>query len=293
MPPVLEQTAITGYIRPEAAAVTGLRTGIPVIAGTVDAWCDIIGCVGIAPGGAVDVAGTSEVVALTTAELVNGDGVFGAPLADGRYWVGGPMQVGGAALTWLSRCFYGQESPDFRLLESEAMSVAPGAEGLLFLPYLRGERAPVWDPVARGTFVGLTDLHSRAHCTRAVYEGVAYAVRDLLERCKAVAGAAPKVVRVSGSGSVSDFWNQVKADIIGLPVQRVAVLEAACLGAAVLAAAGVGLFDGLEQASEAMVRVGETFDPIAAHVSCYERMFATWRLLYPTLRPLFQRLSVR
>jgi xylulokinase len=293
MPPVLGQTAITGHVKPGAAAATGLQPGVPVITGTIDAWCDIIGCVGIAPGSAVDVAGTSEVVALTMAELVSGDGVFGAPLANGRYWVGGPMQVGAAALTWLSRCFYGQESPDFRLLESEAMSVAPGAEGLLFLPYLRGERAPVWDPAARGTLFGLTDRHSRAHCTRAVYEGVAYAVRDLLERCKAVAVAAPKAVRVSGGGSASDFWNQVKADIIGLPVQRVAVLEAACLGAAVLAAAGVGLFDGLEQASEAMIRVGETFDPIAAHVSRYESMFATWRLLYPTLRPLFQRLSVR
>jgi xylulokinase len=293
MPPVLEQTAIAGHVRPEAAGVTGLRPGTPVIAGTIDAWCDIIGCGGIAPGGAVDVAGTSEVVALTTAELVNGDGVFGAPLADGRYWVGGPMQVGGAALAWLSRCFYGQESPDFHLLESEAMSVAPGADGLLFLPYLRGERAPVWDPRARGTLFGLTDLHSRAHCARAVYEGVAYAVRDLLERCKAITAVAPKAVRVSGSGSASDFWNQVKADIIGLPVQRVAVLEVACLGAAVLAAAGVGLFDGLEQASEAMIRVGETFDPVAVHVSRYEEMFATWRLLYPALRPLFQRLSVR
>jgi sugar (pentulose or hexulose) kinase len=202
------------------------------------------------------------------------------------------MQVGGAALAWLSMCFYGQESPDFCLLESEAMSVATGAEGLLFLPYLRGERAPVWDPTARGTFFGLTDLHSRAHCARAVYEGVAFAVRDLLERCKAVAATAPKVVRVSGSGSASDFWNQVKADIIGLPVQRVAVLEAACLGAAVLAAAGVGLFGDLEQASEAMICIGETFDPVAAHVSRYEKMFATWRLLYPTLRPLFRRLKV-
>jgi sugar (pentulose or hexulose) kinase len=118
-------------------------------------------------------------------------------------------------------------------------------------------------------------------------------VRDLLERCQAVAAAAPKAVRVSGGGAASDFWNQVKADVIGLPVQRVAVLEAACLGAAVLAAAGVGLFDGLEQASEAMIRVGETFDPVAAHVSRYDKMFATWRLLYPTLRPLFQRLRVQ
>ncbi len=296
MPPVLDPTGLAGHVTPDAAAATGLRPGIPVVTGTVDAWCEIIGCGGIAPGCAVDVTGTSEVVALVTERPVDGDGVASAPLAVGArsphlYWVGGPMQAGGAALVWLARCFYGQERPDFGLLEAEASAVAPGAEGLLFLPYLQGERAPVWDPTARGAFVGLTDRHTRAHCARAVYEGVAFAVRDLLERCQAAAGIAPDVLRVSGGGSASAFWNQVKADVTGLPVQRVAVPDAACLGAALLAAIGVGFFQDLDEAAGAMVRVGDIFDPIPAHVSRYDELFAVWHQLYPALHSIFSRLD--
>ena len=295
MPPVLEPTAVVGRVTPEAASATGLLAGVPVITGTIDAWCDIIGCGAVAPGCAVDVTGTSEVVALITEQPLDGDGIASAPLAAGRYWIGGPMQAGGAALLWLSRCFYGQEQPDFELMEAEASAVAPGAEGLLFLPYLQGERAPVWDPQARGAFVGLTDRHVRAHCARAVYEGVAFAVRDLLERCRA-AGAGkpcpyPEMLRVSGGGSASAFWNQVKADITGLPVQRVAVTDAACLGAAMLAAVGVGFFQNLEETAKAMVQVGEVFDPVPAHVSRYDELFAVWRSLYPALRPIFPRLG--
>ena len=292
MPPVLEQTAIVGHVTPDAASATGLRPGTPVVTGTVDAWCSIIGCGGTVAGCAVDVAGTSEVVALATARLVDGEGVGGAPLAKGHYWVGGPMQAGASTLVWLSRCFYGQEQPDFRLLESEASAVGPGAEGLLFLPYLQGERAPVWDPAARGAFVGLTDRHVRAHCARAVYEGVAFAVRDLLERSQVATGAKAEVLRVSGGGAASAFWNQVKADVTGRPVQQVEVPDAACLGAALLVAVGVGAFEGLEEATKAMVRVGKTFAPVAASIGRYDGLFATWRQLYPALHPVFRHLEV-
>ena len=307
LPPVLEPTGVVGRVTPEAASATGLRQDTPIVTGTIDAWCDIIGCGGSAPGCAVDVAGTSEVVALVTAEMVDGEGVFGASLAEGRYWVGGPMQAGGAALVWLAQCFYDQEQPDFRLLEAEASTITPGAEGLLFLPYLQGERAPVWDPAARGAFVGLTSRHTRAHCTRAVYEGVAFAVRDLLERCRAAAGFAPDVLRVSGGGSASAFWNQVKADVTGLPVQRMTVPDVACLGAALLAAVGAGsfnqaqdkLFDQtqdkalgrLDAATRAMVRVKDTFEPVPAHVARYDKSFTAWRRLYPALRPVFAQLE--
>ena len=291
MPPVIESTAVLGHVTPQAASVTGLRPGTPVVNGTVDAWCDIIGCGGIAPGCAVDVTGTSEVVALVTTELVDGDGVFGAPLTEGRYWIGGPMQAGGAAVAWMARCFYGQEQPNFDLLEAEASGVAPGAGGLFFLPYLQGERAPVWDPTARGAFVGLTDHHTRAHCARAVYEGVAFAVRDLLTRCWAATGLVPQVLRVAGGGAASAFWNQIRADVVGLPVQRALVADTACLGAAVLAAVGVGAFAGLDVAVGEMVRVESTYDPTLAHVSRYARLFATWRRLYPALCPIFPDLG--
>ena len=290
MPPALSPADVVGPVTQAAAALTGLPAGTPVVIGTIDAWCDIVGCGGVEPGCAVDVAGTSEVVALVTAQPVEGDGVFSSPLVEGRHWIGGPMQMGGAALEWLARGFYGGE-PDFGRMEAEASAVAPGAEGLLFLPYLRGERAPVWDSAARGAFVGLTDQHTRAHCARAVYEGVAFAVRDVLERSLTAAEIRPEVLRVSGGGARSAFWNQIKADVTGLPVQQMAVSDAACLGAAILAAVGTGVFDGLSDAAAAMAHPAAIFEPQAAHTTIYRALFSLWRGLYPALQPTFSRLS--
>jgi xylulokinase len=290
MPLALSPTDVVGPVTPEAAALTGLPVGAPVVIGAIDAWCDIVGCGGVEPGNAVDVAGTSEVVALVTAQPVEGDGVFSSPLVEGCHWIGGPMQMGGAALEWLARVFYGGE-PDFERMEAEASSVAPGAEGLLFLPYLRGERAPVWDSAARGAFVGLTDRHTRAHCARAVYEGVAFAVGDVLEHSLTAAEIRPEALRVSGGGARSAFWNQIKADVTGLTVQQMAVSDAACLGAATLAAVGTGTFDGLSDAAAAMTHPAATFEPQAAHAATYQTLFSLWRGLYPALQPTFSRLS--
>ena len=290
MPPALSPTDVVGAVTPGAAALTGLPVGAPVVIGAIDAWCDIIGCGGVEPGCAVDIAGTSEVVALVTAQPVEGDGVFSSPLVEERHWIGGPMQMGGAALEWLARGFYEGE-PDFERIETEAASIVPGAEGLLFLPYLRGERAPIWDSEARGAFVGLTDRHTRAHCARAVYEGVAFTVRDVLERCLAAAEIRPEALRVSGGGARSAFWNQIKANVTGLTVQQMAVSDAACLGAAILAAGGVRGFDSLADAAVAMTHPAATFEPQTAHAAAYQTLFSLWRELYLALQPTFSRLS--
>jgi len=290
MPPVLTPTSLVGEVTAAAAAATGLPAGIPVVTGTIDAWCDIIGCGGITPGCAVDVAGTSEVVALVTDHPAEGEGVYSSPLLDDLYWVGGPTQSGGKTLLWLADGFYGGEA-DFGRLEAEAASVPPGAEGLLFLPYLEGERAPIWDEAARGAFVGLTGRHTRAHCARAVYEGVAFAVRDILERSETAAGVVPAALRVSGGGSRSVFWNQIKADVTGRSVQQMSVSDAASLGAALLAAVGVGVFDGPAAAAKAMVHPAAILQPVPGRAACYEALFAVWRELYPALRPTFQRLE--
>jgi xylulokinase len=166
-----------------------------------------------------------------------------------------------------------------------------GADGLLFLPYLRGERAPVWDNQARGAFVGLTDRHTRAHCARAVYEGIAFAVRDILERSQVAASLRAETLRASGGASRSALWNQIKADVTGLPVQQMAVSDAACLGAAMLAAIGVQAHGDLAAAAAAMVRPTTVFVPGPGAVARYNELFAVWRELYPALRPLFPQLD--
>jgi xylulokinase len=291
MPLALSPEAVVGQVLPEAAAHTGLLAGTPVVGGTIDAWCGILGCGGVVPGRAIDLAGTSEVVAVVTAGPVVGtQGIMSAPLAEGLYWVGGPMQMGGAALDWLAGALYGGEGR-YDWLEAEASTIEPGAEGLLFLPYLRGERAPHWDDRARAAFVGLTDRHGRGHCARAVYEGVAFAVADLLERCLVGSGLRrPRALRVSGGGASSALWNQIKADVTGLPVQSMAA-ESACLGAAMLAAVGVAAFPGLQQAARSMVRPVATFAPRAEHRDLYAGLLALWQGLYPTLRATMSELS--
>jgi sugar (pentulose or hexulose) kinase len=200
------------------------------------------------------------------------------------------MHGGGATLLWLARSFYGNDA-DLEHVAAEASTTPPGAEGLLFLPYLRGERAPVWDEKARGAFVGLTDRHTRAHCARAVYEGMAFAVRDVLERSQAAANLRPTTLRVSGGAARSAFWNQIKADVTGLPVQQMAVSDAACLGAALLGAIGVQAFSGLGSAAQAMVRPATVFEPRQTAVALCNELFPTWCRLYPALRPFFVQLD--
>jgi len=291
MPPVLAPTEVVGRVKSEAAVETGLPAGVPVVTGTIDAWCDIIGCGGIASGCAVDVAGTSEVVALVTDRPAEGEGVFSSPLLEGLYWVGGPMQTGGRALLWLARGFYREEEAGFAQLEAEAAAVPPGAGGLLFLPYLRGERAPVWDEAAQGAFVGLTDRHTRAHCVRAVYEGVAFAVHHILSLAEEAAGLTAAELRVCGGGSRSRFWNQVKANVSGKRVLESQVAETAVLGAAMWAAVSIGWYPDMETAAGRMVRVKAELPPDLSSRPCYDELAALYRGLYPALQETFARLD--
>jgi xylulokinase len=170
-----------------------------------------------------------------------------------------------------------------------AAAAAPaGSGGLVFLPYLEGERAPVWDPRARGAFVGLTSRHGPADLLRAVLEGVACSVRHILDAAQATSGQRVVEVRVAGGGARLALWNQIKADVTGCPVRPCAVSENGVLGAAMLGALGAGLFPGVEQASAAMVALQAPCVPNAAHRPIYDRAFARYTALYPQLRDLFE-----
>ncbi len=290
LPPALEPTAIVGRVTHQAAGETGLAPGTPVVVGTIDAWCEIVGSGVSAPGQAVDVAGTSEVIALIGEVRTGVNGIFDSPLIGDLRWLGGPTQAGGGALVWLASGFYPDEAGRLDRLEAESAAIPPGAGGLLFLPYLAGERTPIWDERARGAFVGLTFGHTRAHCARAVYEGIALAVRHVLELCERAAGACAAELRVCGGGSRSALWNRIKADVIGRPVLQLEVAEAACLGAAMLAALGAGLYSGYRSAADAMVRPGSAIAPNPALRPLYDELFAAYVQLYPALRPTFLRL---
>jgi xylulokinase len=178
----------------------------------------------------------------------------------------------------------------FGELVDEAADVSPGADGLRFLPYLSGERSPHVDPLARGAFIGLTTGHERRHLTRAVLEGVTFGLRDGLESMVAAGMPRPSQIRASGGGTVSPLWRQILADVLGAEIATVNTSEGAAYGAALLAAVGAGWFGTVEAAAGACV----TATPVASpgpDAHAYGGAYATYRELYPALRPIFPRLS--
>jgi xylulokinase len=194
-------------------------------------------------------------------------------------WVqGAATNTSGKALDWFAD---GLATPGMSYAEllKEADSVPAGAGGLLFLPHLAGERAPVQDPRARGAWVGLTLDHDSRHMLRALLEGVAFSFRSVQELLSEV----DDVYRVGGQAH-SHLWNQIKADVLNRPVLVPEVIEAAVVGAAILAAVGLGAYSGREEAVSAMVRVAHRFEPDAERAAVYNELYAVYRRLYPALR---------
>ncbi len=288
LPPVLLPEEIVGQVSPAASRQTGLEAGTPVVAGTIDAYCDnLAGGVGC-QGRAVDVAGSSEIVSLSTARPVNASGIYPAQVGE-FYFLCGPTQAGGQTLNWLADGFYLECRPavDFTVLEKEASAAPAGSQGLVFLPYLNGERTPLWDANARGCFFGITIAHTRRHFTRAVYEGTGFAIRHVLELCEEAAGEKAAEVVICGGGSRSPFWNRVKADILQRPVRPAAVSETGCLGAAMLAAVGAHIFPGLAEASQDMLVLKDAVEPDRSAAGVYDETYRLYRALYPALKPLY------
>jgi xylulokinase len=296
----LPPRAIAGVVTPAAATALALPAGIPVVAGWTDSHVAILASGALAADGqAFDIAGTSEIIGITaTASGAIGGGVLRSPVWDpdvpGRVVVYGPTQTGADALRWAVESLLAiPDDPAHRYETAMTMAetIPPGAECLLFLPYLDGERTPLWDPHARGTFMGFNRSHTAAHAVRAVLEGVAFAVRHVLDVAEAQAGRhAPEVV-LAGGGIRTTVWNQIKADVLGRPVVTTTDPDASVLGAAMLAGLGAGIFRDTQAATDAMVRRGTVFVPRDDFASLYDRGYVIFRDMYLALQPLFPRLA--
>ncbi|MEN4042885.1 MAG: FGGY family carbohydrate kinase [Anaerolineaceae bacterium] len=288
MPEMLKPVEVIGSVTPAVEQEIGLKAGTPVIIGTIDAYCDNLACGITHPGRAVDVAGTSEIVSLAIDQKVDAPGVFPLSLSGDATFLCGPTQAGGDTLRWLYHCFYTDsgEVVQYEMMEAAAKSVPAGSEGLVFLPYLSGERAPLWDADARGAFIGLTFQHDRRHCSRAVYESIGFAIRHILEISEGAAGQKAGELIVCGSGSRSAFWNQIKADILQRPVIPTVVSETGCLGAAMLASVGIGLYQDLKAACSSMVVFRDRLIPDVRLAEVYEQGYRAYRSFYPALKPI-------
>lgn len=272
-----------GGLRPDAARVLGLPAGTPVVAGVNDGTASMLGAGLLAAGDAVDTGGTSGGLGIYADRQVTVPGLFAAPAPLPRRWVvGGAMAALGASVDWLRGPVLGGRWSLDELL-AEAGRVAPGADGLVFLPYLAGERAPVFDDDARGAFFGLTLGHAAPHLARAALEGAAFAMRSVAAPL-AAAGAPIRELRLTGRPTLDDTWAQIKADVLGVPVAIPSVGETAAVGAAILAATGVGAVPSLEGGVAAMTAVARRLEPDPANRLVYDTAFDTFQALYPALR---------
>ncbi len=286
LPPTFEGPEVTGRVSEAAAAATGLYAGTPVVAGGGDQAAAAVGVGAVEPGVLSLSLGTSGVVFAPTEDpIVERRGRLHAfcHAVPGRWHVMGVMLSAGGSLRWFRDAL--APGMAFGALDDEAAAVPPGSDGLLFLPYLTGERTPYPDPLARGAFVGLTVGHGRAHLTRAVLEGVAFGLRDAVELMRAAGIAASTEIRATGGGTASPLWRQILANVIGLSVRTTSTSEGAAQGAATLAAAGAGWFPTVERACREWVRLTDVVDP--AEPERYAPAYERYRRLYPALAPTF------
>ena len=292
LPPTYEGPEVTGEVSPAAAALTGLTAGTPVVAGGGDQAAQAVGVGAVRPGIVALTLGTSGVVFATTGEpLIEPDGRLHAfcHAVPGRWHFMGVMLSAGGSLRWYRDALAPQL--DFDELVQEAARVPAGSEGLLFLPYLTGERTPHPDPLARGAFVGLTAMHKRAHLTRSVLEGVAFGLKDSFGLIQGAGLGQIEQVRVSGGGAKSSVWRQILADILGVELVTVNTTEGAAYGAALLAGVGHGAWRNVEAACEATIKTGGRVEPDEVRGRAYEQLYQQYRALYPALRPIFNSLA--
>lgn len=297
LPPVVESPAVCGSISRVAAQLTGLREGTPVVGGGADNTCGAVGAGIVREGRFLSSIGSSGVIVAHT-DSVRQDAqarihTFNHSVP-GQWYLMGVMLSAGLSLRWFRDEFARAEQQvahdtgidAYDLLSREAAQSPPGSRGVVFLPYLNGERTPHADANARGVFFGLSGAHHRADVVRSIMEGVTFGLRDSVEIMRAM-GLTIKQLRAIGGGAKSPLWRQMQADIFQAEVATLEVDEGPAFGAALLAGVGAGLFSSVQEAADATVKVGEITEPIPGHKARYEDNYAVFRNLYPALRDSF------
>jgi xylulokinase len=291
MPELYEGPEVTGTVTSDAVEQTGLPAGIPVVAGGGDQAAQAVGVGAIHEGIVALTLGTSGVFfATTNSPFIEPEGRLHSfcHSIPGRWHLMGVMLSAAGSLRWFRDTF--TPSMDYDLLLEPAAKITPGADDLLFLPYLTGERTPYPDPRARGAFIGLTVRHTMPHLTRSVLEGVAFGLRDSFELMKNTGLASVDQVRISGGGAKSLLWQQILADVFESELVTVNTTEGAAYGAALLAGVGSGHWPSVDAACEATIRITGDVRPNSEVAHKYEEVYSLYRELYPALRASFNRM---
>ncbi len=299
---VYESCEITGRVTPEAAVLTGLAPATPVVGGAGDNAAAAVGCGAVRDGYGFTTIGTSGVVFSHCKELrADPDGRIHSFCAavPGEYHVMGVTLAAGLSLRWFRDQFCAVEQIEadaqgidvYARMDQLAADVPIGADRLVFVPYLMGERTPHLDPLARGSFVGLSASHTRAHCLRAVMEGVIYSLRDCLSLFDAAGVKAPARMMACGGGAVSPLWRQMLADVLDCTVCTAASNDGGALGAALLAGVGTGVWDSVPAACDAVIHLRTEQAPIAENSADYLPYYQLYHSVYAALRPVYHTLA--
>jgi xylulokinase len=299
LPPIYPATVVLGTLLPEIGLLTGLSKETRVILGCGDEHAACLGAGVIKPGLVCDTTGTAEPAGAASSQpCFDETGLVETHChAHPDLWLlENPGFVSGGNYRWF-RDRFGQEEVEeailskmdaYAILDQAANSVPAGSDGLVMLPCLMGAMTPTWNPSARGTFVGFTLAHEKRHFARAILEASAYALRDITERMQEM-GLNLEEIRVVGGGARSALWRQIKADVTGLPITLLNTIETTALGAGLLALAGAGYFESLDQAAEAAISVVEQRDPDPQTSEIYTDYYQLYREAYFSLTQVFER----
>lgn len=292
LPPIVKPTSIVGNVTAKAAQATGLAEGTPVVCGTSDTAAETFGAGMVREGmGVVKLATAATVNVLSQKARPDVSLINYYHVVPDHWYVIAATNSCASAHKWLRDTFFRRSGEDgsavFDSMDARAAKVRPGSEGLFFHPYLNGERSPYWDPLLRADFVGAAFNHGGGHFVRALYEGVAYSLRDCLDVMKSK-GLGFSTARLTGGGAKSPLWRQIVADVLNVTVELPAVADAS-YGAALLAGVGIGVFKD-ERAAADVVQIVSRATPDPASVAVYDRGFPIYRDIQAVLAPINHRI---
>jgi len=282
---------VVGKVTEKTRDEFGLINDVKVVLSSYDAICAFYGCGALEDGECCDVSGTVTSVRVMCGQgnnITKRKGIFIQSEDDGRSIVGGSNNLGGGVAEWLRQGLYPNETHPYEVMETESSEVSAGARGLVFLPYLMGERAPIWNDNARGVFFGIERHHTRADFARAVFEGIGFSVRSIVELVEQ-AGASVGRVRVSGGLARIHTISRIKADILNREVMVLEELETTSLGALMIMTVSAGLYASLKDASSSVVRIREVIFPNAETHDKYTSLYGLSQDLYSALVPVFEK----
>ena len=298
LPRLTRSGTTIGTVTPEAARETGLPAGVAVGIGGHDHLCGAVAAGAVQPGQVVDSIGTAEGLVIPVSHYRDDD-TFRlkriccyAHVLPEQFVVQAGMAMSGGGLAWLAARLFSEVTDPVAAAVEAAGRVRPGADGLLYFPYLGGNGSPIGDENVAAAFVGLRPSHTHGHLVRALLEGIAFGIRHSLEVVGSIVGDLPEPIRVVGGGGRSSLWLQIRANVLHRPVLAVEVPEAVALGGALLAGVGAGVYPDAASAAASVDRETRQYLPDVAHAAIYDRLYCDAYLpLYPALAPVFAALA--